>query len=367
MREVSSALFGSEILTGDLEDFPALLSARFPFGKYLVLTDEESAFPVLETLKNLPKKIQLVVGSEDDAVPLFHLSDGITCVVGAGKACSLGRYFAAARALPFVAVCTSPEPFGLFRAHARVFSGKKEVIYPVPPPALVYGGARELSENERGQMRARAFLVACSLSVFCRRALKAVGLPVSEVDSSENSEALLSASAKCFSEDAETLFFAVTAAEYCFRSGYPEGEIFAFRDAAEKISGKSDLLAPCCKVLSDAYALFFESGFYRGGKVDYNGRREAAEKLAQGTDIFVGESVVPSLNELEKYEKNFEEARKKILPAISGIQRDCRIFKEEIGNDVFRIFADVLKLLPELSQSLMPYGIAALMRDFSLL
>ena len=36
MREVSSALFGSEILTGDLEDFPALLSARFPFGKYLV-------------------------------------------------------------------------------------------------------------------------------------------------------------------------------------------------------------------------------------------------------------------------------------------------------------------------------------------
>lgn len=101
-------------------------------------------------------------------------------------------------------------------------------------------------------------------------------------------------------------------------------------------------------MLSDAYALFFESGFYRGGMVDYNGRREAAEKLAQGTDIFVGESVVPSLNELEKYEKNFEEARKKILPAISGIQRDCRIFKEEIGNDVFRIFADVLKLLPEL-------------------
>ena len=232
MREVSSALFGSEILTGDLEDFPALLSARFPFGKYLVLTDEESAFPVLETLKNLPKKIQLVIRSEDDAVPLFHLSDGITCVVGAGKACSLGRYFAAARALPFVAVCTSPEPFGLFRAHARVFSGKQEVIYPVPPPALVYGGARELSENERGQMRARAFLVACSLSVFCRRALKAVGLPMSEADSSENSEALLSASAKCFSEDAETLFFAVTAAEYCFRSGYPEGEIFAFRDAA---------------------------------------------------------------------------------------------------------------------------------------
>ena len=85
MREVSSALFGSEILTGDLEDFPALLSARFPFGKYLVLTDEESAFPVLETLKNLPKKIQLVIRSEDDAVPLFHLSDGITCVVGAGK------------------------------------------------------------------------------------------------------------------------------------------------------------------------------------------------------------------------------------------------------------------------------------------
>ena len=84
MREVSSALFGSEILTGDLEDFPALLSARFPFGKYLVLTDEESAFPVLETLKNLPKKIQLVIRSEDDAVPLFHLSDGITCVVGDG-------------------------------------------------------------------------------------------------------------------------------------------------------------------------------------------------------------------------------------------------------------------------------------------
>lgn len=33
MREVSSALFGSEILTGDLEDFPALLSARFSLRK----------------------------------------------------------------------------------------------------------------------------------------------------------------------------------------------------------------------------------------------------------------------------------------------------------------------------------------------
>ena len=40
---ISDILFGCEVREGSLTTLPALLKARFPYGNYLVLTDEESA------------------------------------------------------------------------------------------------------------------------------------------------------------------------------------------------------------------------------------------------------------------------------------------------------------------------------------
>ena len=50
----ADALFGNRLREGTLEEFSPLLKARFPYGNYLVLTDEESA-PALEAVcKTLP-------------------------------------------------------------------------------------------------------------------------------------------------------------------------------------------------------------------------------------------------------------------------------------------------------------------------
>ena len=107
------ALFGNRLREDALEEFSPLLKARFPYGNYLVLTDEESA-PALETVcKKLPKKLTFVLCGDEDVLPLFAAPDGITCVVGAGTAMSPARYFAAVRSLSFAGLCLSCAPRGL--------------------------------------------------------------------------------------------------------------------------------------------------------------------------------------------------------------------------------------------------------------
>ena len=78
MTKIADILFGCELREGELAEFPALLTSRFPFGKFLVLTDEESALALGNALKKIPKKILLVLARGDDLLPLFGLPDGIT-------------------------------------------------------------------------------------------------------------------------------------------------------------------------------------------------------------------------------------------------------------------------------------------------
>ena len=59
---ISDILFGCEVREGSLTTLPALLKARFPYGNYLVLTDEESALALGKVLKKILKKLVLVIG-----------------------------------------------------------------------------------------------------------------------------------------------------------------------------------------------------------------------------------------------------------------------------------------------------------------
>ena len=164
MTKIADILFGCELREGELAEFPALLTSRFPFGKFLVLTDEESALALGNALKKIPKKILLVLARGDDLLPLFGLPDGITCVVGAGGAAAAARYFAAARSLPFVGTCLSCAPQGLLRGRVTVRVGKSETTYPVPPPDFVFAALSAMQTDERGMARAACFLSACALS-----------------------------------------------------------------------------------------------------------------------------------------------------------------------------------------------------------
>ena len=177
MTKIADILFGCELREGELAEFPALLISRFPFGKFLVLTDEESALALGNALKKIPKKILLVLARGDDLLPLFGLPDGITCVVGAGGAAAAARYFAAARSLPFVGACLSCAPQGLLRGRVTVRVGKSETTYPVPPPDFVFAALSAMQTDERGMVRAACFLSVCALSVFSFRASRRLSLP----------------------------------------------------------------------------------------------------------------------------------------------------------------------------------------------
>ena len=128
---ISDILFGCEVREGSLTTLPALLKARFPYGNYLVLTDEESALALGKVLKKILKKLVLVIGEGEDVLPLFASPDAVTCVLGAGKAVSAARYFACARSLPFVAVSLSCKPEGLLRGTVTVTAGGKRAEYPL--------------------------------------------------------------------------------------------------------------------------------------------------------------------------------------------------------------------------------------------
>ena len=219
MTKIADILFGCELREGELAEFPALLTSRFPFGKFLVLTDEESALALGNALKKIPKKILLVLARGDDLLPLFGLPDGITCVVGAGGAAAAARYFAAARSLPFVGACLSCAPQGLLRGRVTVRVGKSETTYPVPPPDFVFAALSAMQTDERGMARAACFLSACALSGFSFRASRRLSLPCAAAQN--DLEGYFSAAPElAFSVDssdrrraAETIFRAVSAAE----------------------------------------------------------------------------------------------------------------------------------------------------------
>lgn len=122
---ISDILFGCEVREGSLTTLPALLKARFPYGNYLVLTDEESALALGKVLKKILKKLVLVIGEGEDVLPLFASPDAVTCVLGAGKAVSAARYFACARSLPFVAVSLSWQTRGTSSRHGHGDGGRK--------------------------------------------------------------------------------------------------------------------------------------------------------------------------------------------------------------------------------------------------
>ena len=382
----ADALFGNRLREGTLEEFSPLLKARFPYGNYLVLTDEESA-PALETVcKTLPKKLTFVLCGEEDVLPLFAAPDGITCVVGAGAAMSAARYFAAVRSLPFAGLCLSCAPRGLGGKSVRVSVNGETAAYPVPMPDLIFlrsegqetagNGQEERAaekEGERackrapeadnlsdGREDAEAFLSACALSAVCSDACRALGLP----QPSEAAEwlPLFSAAGACGGEKAPVLFRAVLTAEYCLGKGFPPGEIFAFCELAEKYAGlsRTQALRACTGALSELYALFFEKGFYRGGAVDYNARREEAAGKFPGAEVSVRAA---GAEELVRRAAAFADCSGALSARIAAFRAGLPD-REFVTAEQARALGGILRLLPELTGM---DAITTLMRDFALL
>ena len=117
------------------------------------------------------------------------------------------------------------------------------------------------------------------------------------------------------------------------------------------------------------YALFFESGFYRGGKVDYNARFREAAALAEGTRLSVKEIFVPPVEQLTKCAEKFADLQAELCREACALEEKIKAFCADFGllpSDEGRDkLSRSLFLLPEFSVD--TYGIVSLMRDFSLL
>ncbi|MFQ7077803.1 MAG: hypothetical protein ACLRSW_07630 [Christensenellaceae bacterium] len=246
-------------------------------------------------------------------MPLFGLPDGITCA-GRGRGGGRGEIFRGGVAA--VAGRVFLRAAGLLRGRVTVRVGKAKRRIPYPPD-FVFAALSAMQTDERGT-RAACFLSACALSGFSFRASRRLSLPCTAAQN--DLEGYFSAAPElAFSVDssdrrraAETIFRAVSAAEYCFRSGFPEGEIFRLIEAAKELVGgikgereENELAFSCVLSLLKLYALFFESGFYRGGKVDYNARFREAAALAEGTRLSVKEIFVPPVEQLTKCAEKF--------------------------------------------------------------
>lgn len=367
MRALDS-LLGAEITEGSINEFSAFLKVRFPLGNYLVLTDEESALIMAKALKRVAKKLLFVCSPSEDVLPLFINSDAITCVVGAGRACNAARYFAGVRSLPFVAVCLSCESVGLLANRVCVTANGAEYSYPVPSVKAIFADMDMANENRRGILLARAFLFSAELSRFSCSALRLLEGGGEEV--SELPEALFSAACDASKENT-SLFRAVLTVEYCFREGYPEGEVFRLCRLLEKMKRGEvfELLYPCVRALAKLYMLFFENGFYRGGKVDYNARFSEAERLAEDFGVELNGLHIPTAALLRQRAKNFEENKDELAEQMRKL---CRRIEEaaaafaEVGMKTELENADkFLRLLPEFFSD--RPGILTIMRDFSLL
>ncbi|MFQ9737244.1 MAG: hypothetical protein ACLR06_05670 [Christensenellaceae bacterium] len=243
MTKIADILFGCELREGELAEFPALLTSRFPFGKFLVLTDEESALALGNALKKIPKKILLVLARGTTFCLCSACPTGLPASwARAGRRprrdisrrrarCRLsGRVFPARRR----GCCAAGLRYALGKAKRRIPYLRPISFLPLCPPC------RRTSGVWRGRP---AFCRRARFPSFSFRASRRLSLPCAAAQN--DLEGYFSAAPElAFSVDssdrrraAETIFRAVSAAEYCFRSGFPEGEIFRLIEAAKELVG----------------------------------------------------------------------------------------------------------------------------------
>lgn len=278
----SDTLFGREVHEGSAEELPSLLKTRFPMGYYLILTDEESASALGKVLKRLLKKI-FVVLREEDVLPLFSAPDAVTCVVGAGQS---DRRRAVFCLRAFAAACR-----GVFFLSAAGAGRADRLGERVRGKCLLSRAAARFDFRggfaEGGEGGGRSVpLRLCAFGTFLR--------PVSQAGPARREGGGKAAVFPPGRREPGNIGPAGAGERGAF-SGGSRLRILFFRG----ISGRGDFclrppVGEICGPFAAAGAArmyrravrsvrpLFDGGFYRGGMVDYNARREEAKRLFPG-------------------------------------------------------------------------------------
>ena len=111
-----------------------------PLGKLVILASGETFLRCGSVLREALRRYKLLTALDvTDVSSLFAFDDGIAGVVALGtEAAELGRYFAGVRNLPCIAIPDVICSERLLGETVDVPLGGKRVVYPAPPPRLIY-------------------------------------------------------------------------------------------------------------------------------------------------------------------------------------------------------------------------------------
>ena len=241
-------------------------SLSCPLGKLVILASGETFLRCGSVLREALRRYKLLTALDvTDVSSLFAFDDGIAGVVALGtEAAELGRYFAGVRNLPCIAIPDVICSERLLGETVDVPLGGKRVVYPAPPPRLIYVDVSLLC----GAAEAYGKICSWALSLLDLRFS-----PDDQPRCGELYELALSALGGLGwyeSDGVQKIFESDFRLAYCAREGLERG---AVRVLAEETG--SDLFA--LVKLAKVYELFFRKGYARPyAAPDYVERAERA-------------------------------------------------------------------------------------------
>ena len=310
----------NELLFSTVREAAEAQFSRFAGGKLALVSDPER-FALFRGFALSPRALSLIL--EEDALPLFSLPEGVSCILAAGGegVLTAARCFAEVRRIPCV----------LFPADASLRGVSEEEAY------ITLGGKGALHRLAPASVCCDKALLLPSLAAF------GMGEPRPEVPAFE------------------ATFECVLRAAYVLPAALREGEGFTLAALLQRDGEKTPHWRAYVQ-LSALYAAFFEKGMPRRTFVPDYARRA----LCAGAPLCAR---VPSPEEyalraltLERIRSGFAKEAKAMLEARERqAERISSLSAAPVslrGGNTFR-----LRYLPEFA----PRGLSALIRDFGLL
>lgn len=320
-------------------------------AKILLVTDGSSA----ERLRPFGGRVISLVLDERDALPLFSMPDGVSCVVAVGNRETLwaARYFAGVRDVPCALMPSSLAMEGVFESEAKIVVGGTEALLPLTDGEALC----DLRLAAPSAPRAFSKLLLSRLALTEGRALRAFHVRVGREEAEEEAYGLLSPVKGALG--LKELATINARMRRCERDGAYAGEGVCL--AAHMAENGAQM--PEWRAYVQLCALY--GAFFARGKVRLCFVPDYAERASRAGAAYPVQSI-PSPSEFARRAVTLEKVRSAFLRELDLIERGRAGYEaalrfygvEETGAGK----TDALFALPEYGG-----GLSALIRDFGLL
>lgn len=333
-----------------VNDGVAAAQKNYPAGKLLFVSDA-GAYAVFAG--RCDRRAVSVVLDRADALPLFSMPDGVSCILaaGSGELMRAARYYAGAQNIGCALFPSEATLAGAFEPRGEVsVGGERETA--LLPPAQVYCDPELVKPT---LARAYARLLLSRLAYVEARALRVFRGGEGGEKFSGAFEAFGNLQRELTAREVLEMSLQL---RKCERDGMPAGEGIVL---AEILGGGNGEWRAFVQLLG-LYSAFFAKGRPRRYRVpDYRARAAAA-----GTEY--REASIPTAGEYARRAIALERTRAGFLRDMTAIAKGAEIYRRTVcgfsGGEPPRAGKlDALKLLPERC----PEGLSAVIRDFGLM